>query len=281
MAQRFSAFTLIDRITAFEPGRRAAGRFQVPAWLTHFRSPLVVEAIGQLAAWVAMAQFDFQRRPVAGLAGLMRYQEPIAPGQILEISVQLDSCDADAVAYGGQASVGGTPVTALEHVVGPMLDMEPFDDPQAVRADFATLRGPGAAPGRMESIPEPALAVTAQTPGEWIEADLQIPAAAPFFGDHFPRRPVYPGSLLLDAQIQLSLGFVRAGQLLREGFAPYASRSFDSKIRSFLAPGLVVKLRVERISAEDGTLLLRTTGKVDGKTVSSGRLEIVGKDSAA
>jgi 3-hydroxymyristoyl/3-hydroxydecanoyl-(acyl carrier protein) dehydratase len=272
MADRFSAFTFVDAITEFEPGRRATGRFFVPGHLAHFRPPLVAEAIGQLAAWVAMEKFAFGRRPVAGLAGLLRYPGPVAPGQTLDLSVQLDSCDEDAVAYAGQARVAGTPVVELENIVGPMLGMDEFDSPDALRADFATLRGPGAPLGRVRSLPEPDLTVTGETAGQWVEADLRVPASGAFFGDHFPRRPVFPGTLLLDAQIQLALGFATRARFTR----PRAARSLDSKIRAFMPPGTLIKLRLERLEAEDGgTLLTGITGRVDGKTVTSGRLEIV------
>ena len=36
-----------------------------------------------------------------------------------------------------------------------------------------------------------------------------FPSRAPFFGDHFPRRPVFPGTLLLDRQIELALELAR------------------------------------------------------------------------
>lgn len=272
MADRFSAFTFVDAITEFEPGRRAAGRFFVPGHLAHFRPPLAVEAVGQLAAWVAMEKFAFRRRPVAGLAGLLRYPGTVAPGQTLDLSVQLDSCEEDAVAYAGQARVAGSPVVELENIVGPMLGMDEFDAPDAVRADFATLRGSGAPPGRVRSLPEPDMTMSGETVGQWVEADLRVPASATFFGDHFPRRPVFPGTLLLDAQIQLALGFAK-----RAGFSrPRAVRSLDSKIRAFTPPGTLIKLRLERLETEDGgTLLAGLSGRVDGKTVTTGRLEIM------
>jgi 3-hydroxymyristoyl/3-hydroxydecanoyl-(acyl carrier protein) dehydratase len=272
MADRFSAFTFVDAITEFEPGRRAAGRFLVPAHLAHFRPPLVAEAIGQLAAWIAMEQFAFGRRPVAGIAGLLRYPGTVVPGQTLDVSVRLDSCDEDAVAYAGRACVAGRPVVELENIVGPMLGMEEFDSPDAVRADFATLRGPGAPPGRVRSLPEPDMTVTGEATAAWVEADLRVPASGAFFGDHFPRRPVFPGTLLLDAQVELALGFAK-----RAGFGrPRAVRSLDSKIRAFMPPGTLIKLRLERLEAEDGgTLLAGLSGRVDGKTVTTGRLEIM------
>src|SRR3990172_3125605 len=98
MADRFSAFSFVDRITALEPGRRARGRFAVPAGLSEFSTCLVAEAGGQLAAWVAMAQAEFRRRPVAALSGETRIVGEAAPGEILDLGVEIESCDPDAVA---------------------------------------------------------------------------------------------------------------------------------------------------------------------------------------
>src|SRR5574341_2127140 len=112
MADRFSTFSFVDRITGGEPGARGQGRFAVPAVLEEFPSCLVAEAVGQLAAWFAMAQIEFRCRPVAGLAGEVRILGDVAPGQVLDLHVEIESCDPDAVAYGGRACVGDAPVVA-------------------------------------------------------------------------------------------------------------------------------------------------------------------------
>src|SRR5216684_4523843 len=101
MTDRFSSFSFVDQITDVEPGAGGQGRFVVPATLQRFPSCLVAEAVGQLAAWVAMAQVGFCRRPVAGLAGEVRILGNVAPGQVLDLEVEIESCDLDAVAYGG------------------------------------------------------------------------------------------------------------------------------------------------------------------------------------
>jgi len=101
MPDRFSAFSFLDRITALEAGRRARGRFAIPAGLPAFSICLVAEAVGQLAAWAAMAQAEFRRRPVAALSGETRIVGAAAPGDILDLGVEIESCDADAVAYRG------------------------------------------------------------------------------------------------------------------------------------------------------------------------------------
>ena len=91
MPDRFSAFSFVDRITALESGRRARGRFAIPAALPAFSTGLVAEAVGQLAAWAAMAHAGFRRRPVAALAGEMRIVGEAAPGEIVDLGVEIET----------------------------------------------------------------------------------------------------------------------------------------------------------------------------------------------
>ena len=145
-----------------------------------------------------MSQLDFRFRPVAGLAGETLFARDVAPGQMLDLEVGIESCDEEAIAYGGTASVDGWQVLELNHCVGPMLPMEEFDAPRGGARGFRGARGPGAPAGRFQGVPPQAVTVIDRVPGERLRAELRVPATAPFFGDHFPRRPVFPGTLLLD-----------------------------------------------------------------------------------
>ena len=273
MPDRFSAFSFVDRITALDDGRRARGRFAIPAGLPAFSTGLVAEAVGQLAAWTAMAQAQFQRRPVAALAGEMRIVGDTAPGAILDLGVEIESCDPDAVAYGGWARVADTPVLELCRCVGPMLPLEEFDAPEAVRGDFETLRGPGARPGRFPGITAPDLSLIDHIPGRRLRASMRVPVSAPFFGDHFPRRPVFPATLLLDALIRLAVQL--AGEALPQGQRLRPARVADVKMRSFILPGHAVEIETAIRSATDGAAELTLAAMVDGKRIATGRMEIV------
>ena len=106
MPDQFSTFSFVDRIIDIEADSRARGCFAVPAGLPHFSPCLVAEAIGQLAAWVAMARDDFRRRPVAALAGEGRIMGNATAGETLELGVEIEDWDDDAVAYAGWARMG-------------------------------------------------------------------------------------------------------------------------------------------------------------------------------
>jgi 3-hydroxyacyl-[acyl-carrier-protein] dehydratase len=281
MAERFSAFSFVDRIIRCEPGVRAAGRYAIPPAVAQFPPSLVAEAVGQLAAWTSMSQLAFRRRPVAGLAGEALFLADVMPGQTLDLEVEIQRCDEDAVAYGGAASVDGVLVLQLRNCLGPMLPMEEFDAPEAVRADFETLRGAGAPPGRFKGIAAREVNVVERAPGERLRAELRVPESAPFFGDHFPRRPVFPGTLLLDTQIDLALQLAREAAPLRAAAARLApARVTDVKIRSFTPPGQTLELRIELQSASAEGATVGLVARANGKPVSTGRAEIAPRSSA-
>ncbi len=281
MSGHFSAFSLVDRITELEAGRRAKGRFLVPAHIPRFPSSLAAEAAGQLAAWNAMACLDFELRPVAGLAAEIRFGPEVRPGQTLDLEIVIDTCDPDAVSYSGWAEADGVRVMELDHSVGPMLPMEEFDSPQAVRERFELLCGPGAPAGRFNGVPEPDLEIVEQIPDERVRATMQVPKEAGFFSDHFPRRPVFPATLLLDAQIVLALKFAAGSKRWAPGVRLTAPRVPGMKMRSFVPPGEGVELSVEVLSPTDeAAMMVKTGASVNGKQIASGRLEIVGRSNA-
>jgi 3-hydroxymyristoyl/3-hydroxydecanoyl-(acyl carrier protein) dehydratase len=280
MAERFSAFSFVDRITRLEPGVRAAGRYAIPGAIGQFSASLVAEAVGQLAAWGSMSLLDFRFRPVAGLAGEAVFLRDVVPGQTLDLEVQIESCDESAISYGGTAAVNGARVLTLEHCVGPMLPMDEFDDPAAVRADFEVLRGAGAPAGRFRGILPRAVTTIERSPGERLVAELRVPESAPFFDDHFPRRPVFPGTLLLDTQIGLAVQLAAEAALLRDAGALAPARVYDVKMRVFVPPGQALELRLELLSATPQAATISLVARANGKPVSTGRAEIAPRRSS-
>jgi 3-hydroxymyristoyl/3-hydroxydecanoyl-(acyl carrier protein) dehydratase len=273
MAERFRAFSFVDRITRLEPGHRIEGRYTVPASASRFPASLMAEAVGQLAAWAAMSQVGFTHRPVAGLAGETRYEGTVEPGQTLDLEADIERCDEEAIAYGGKASIDGHRVLELIHCVGPMLPMEEFDAPDAVRADFETLIGPGAPAGRFNGVAAPTIKLIAHVNGEKLRAELHVPSNAPFFGDHFPRRPVFPGTLLMDSLSTLASQLAREAAPLRDAeLAP--SLVTDVKIRSFTTPGQTLELQVDLQSATTASAQLKLAARAEGKSVATARIEI-------
>lgn len=273
MSDHFSAFTFVDRITQLSAGAGARGSFAVPARVRDFPSCLVAEAVGQLAAWVAMSRIDFRGRPVAALATETRFHRDVRPGDALELGVEIDDCDDYAVAYSGWACVGGATAIELVHCLGPMLPVEDFDSPDAMREHFAVLCGPGSAGGRFDGIDPPAIDITAHVEGESVRANLHVPRHARFFADHFPRNPVFPATLLLDSQIRLATKL--AGEVLGRGAAPTPVRMTHVKMRSFISPGQLVEIQASRAMHDAQSTRVALSASVEGRTVATARVEFV------
>jgi 3-hydroxymyristoyl/3-hydroxydecanoyl-(acyl carrier protein) dehydratase len=257
------AFSFVDRITAVHEGKRIRGRYTIPSGLHEFPLSLVGEAVGQLAAWAAMAAVGFEQRPVAGLAGRIELLRAPRAGQVLELAADLESVDADGVGYGGTAHADGEPVLGLKDCVGPMVPVADFDDPQTLRARFEQLCGAGAATGAVPDLLQVELERNGGEPGQWASANLQVPAEARLFSDHFPRRHVFPGSLLMHANLQL--GAALAGELPPPAQGKWVPATIqDMKLRSFIAPGTALRLeaRVKQLAPDAARLALETrTGK--------------------
>src|SRR5438552_7447688 len=237
MGDHFSAFTFVERITHLSAGASARGIFTIPTRVRDFPSCLVAEAVGQLAAWVAMSAIDFRGRPVAALAHETIFHGDVAPGSQLELSVEIEALDDDAVAYGGFARVDGAQAIELRHCLGPMLPVAEFDAPEALRERFRLLCATGAPAGRFRGVAAPELIALEGSTGKSARALLQVPLSAPFFADHFPRRPVFPATLLLDRQIRLAMDLARAaiGSASKAALVP--QRMTHVKMRSFIEPG--------------------------------------------
>jgi len=277
MSDHFAAFSFVDRIAEFEPGRRAVGSYAIPPGIIAFPACLVAEAVGQLAAWVSMEHIAFRGRPVAALATETRFHGDVSPGDTLALVVDVESCDDDAVAYSGRAEVGGSTVIELIDCLGPMLPVAEFDAPEALAARLDLIRGPGATPGAFRGVTPPRVVRGAGEKGRSASATLHVPESAPFFGDHFPRRPVFPATLLLDSQIGLALELAREATCWPAGSTPVPARLTHVKMRAFMPPGATLDMDAELHPTGSDAATIRLAARLDGKTAATARLDVLAK----
>jgi 3-hydroxymyristoyl/3-hydroxydecanoyl-(acyl carrier protein) dehydratase len=193
------------------------------------------------------------------------------PGDTLELSASLESVDDEAIGYSGSASVNGREILKLEHCVGPMMPVTEFDDPAAVRARHALLCAEGATPGGFGGVPTLTLQPLAAQPGEAARATLQVPPAAPLFADHFPRKPVFPGSLLMHQQLQLAAAFAQEVPPPKGG-AWRLREIADMKLRSFIPPGSQLELEVKLLGRGDATAELALEARRELRLVGAARV---------
>lgn len=274
MTDHFAAFSFVDRIDELVPATRARGSFAIPAHVRAFPSCLLAEAVGQLAAWVSMAHIDFRGRPVAALASETRFLRDARAGDMLTLAVEIESCDDEAVAYHGHASIRGERVIELVDCLGPMLPLAEFDDPAAMRAWLGQLTGEGATPGRFRGVDLPVpVAIATSAPGV-AEAVLAVPSQAGFFNDHFPRRAVFPATLMLDAQIGVALRLARGSGRWPADVALAPVRMTHVKVRSFTEPGSTLRLRAEMRASDGDEVTFMLAALAGERTVATARVVI-------
>jgi 3-hydroxymyristoyl/3-hydroxydecanoyl-(acyl carrier protein) dehydratase len=279
MEDHFRAYTFVDRITSLENGGlHIRGLYAIPSALDNFPIALLAEAVGQLAAWAAMSAVNFERRPVAGIAGAVEFLAPVRPGQTLELEADLESVDAEAVAYGGSAYINGTPALRLEGCVGPMLPLEEFEDPHAARERFALLRGPGAEPGGFRGIPALTLDRTVGKNGESLSATLKVPGAAPLFADHFPRRPVFPGTLLMHMNLQLAVELAKEIPPSANGEPWMLRRVSNVKLRAFIPPGDTLELEAKLMERLEDSATIGIETRKEKRRIGGARLLLLPKE---
>jgi 3-hydroxymyristoyl/3-hydroxydecanoyl-(acyl carrier protein) dehydratase len=273
MREHFCAFSFVDRITSLEAGGSIRGCYAIPPMVDTFPVSLAAEAVGQLAAWAAMGAVDFSHRPVAGIAGKIELLSTVRPGQVLELAVDLESVDTDTVGYSGTAWADGTPVIRLIDCVGPMVPLEDFDEPNDVREHCNKLQSVGAVAGRFQGLPALALESKECVTAELAQASLRVPSTAPFFADHFPRRAVFPGTLLMQANLQAAAmladnGLCSAGQ-------PWLPRIIsDVKLRSFISPGETVDLEVRRTGWSEDHWSVAVKSRIGQRLVGSADIQL-------
>jgi 3-hydroxymyristoyl/3-hydroxydecanoyl-(acyl carrier protein) dehydratase len=231
----------------------------------------VLEAVGQLAAWVAMARTDFASRPVAALVGEARLGESAwcerADGPV-ELTTHLERIDGRAVLYTGTARCGGQEIASLSRCVGPLLPVALFDDPEALRQRLAMLRAGGAGQRTLPPSFPPATSLAIDPDGTR-RARLSIPNEASYFADHFPRRPVFPATLLAAALDALAAPAAAAAL----GGAAHAVMLRDYKVRAFSEPGSALNMIAEPEGVADRIATVRITAVMDGKRTASGRFD--------
>jgi 3-hydroxyacyl-[acyl-carrier-protein] dehydratase len=271
VGDHFSAFSFVDRVYDFTPGVRGRATFAIPETLSAYPPCLVAEAVGQLASWIAMEHIDFRGRPVAALALETRFLRDAHPGDTLELGVEIESCDDEAVAYRGWADVDGARALELIDCLGPMLPLDEFDSPTALRERFRFLCEVGAPAGRFHGINAFHVDAGAVEPGRAAAATLHVPATAPFFHDHFPRRHVFPATLLLNEMIQLALKAAN-GSASNGNLQPV--RMTNVKVRSFTPPGQRLDLTAELAPVGDGLVVASLAARTEGRMVATARVDL-------
>jgi len=158
--------------------------------------------------------------------------------------------------------------------VGPMVPVGDYDDPAAVREKFHQLCAAPATDDRFAGLPEMNLATEAVEPGGKLRASFVVPASSPFFEDHFPRRPVFPGSLLM--HLNLKLAHQLATSLNSAGTNGHwrLTAVNDVKLRAFIAPGTPLTLEAVLRRETNDLLEIAVQTRGESRTLGGARVEL-------
>jgi len=110
-------------------------------------------------------------------------------------------------------------------------------------------------------------------PGQRVVAVKALTLAEEYLADHFPKFPVLPGVLMIEALVQASAWVVRQ----KLDFAPslvVLKEARNVTYKSFLAPGQLMTIESEckELTAESSTFAAR--GIVGGREIVKGRLTL-------
>ncbi len=113
--------------------------------------------------------------------------------------------------------------------------------------------------------------ITELSEGKHIEAIKVLTLAEEYLADHFPRFPVMPGVMMLEAMYQSSAWLVRKSEdfahtivVLRE--------ARNVKFSNFVEPGQVLVVRAAILKQDESTTTLKSEATVEGKTAVTARL---------
>jgi 3-hydroxyacyl-[acyl-carrier-protein] dehydratase len=108
-------------------------------------------------------------------------------------------------------------------------------------------------------------------PDERIAAVKTLSLAEEYLADHFPRFPVMPGVLMLEAMTQAGAWLVRASEDFQHSMV-VLKEAKNVKYGQFVAPGQTLHVSAEIVSQTDEETTVKARGTVDGRTTVSGRL---------
>jgi len=113
--------------------------------------------------------------------------------------------------------------------------------------------------------------ITSLEPGKKISAERTLKADEEYLLDHFPRFPVMPGVMMLEALYQAAIWMIRSGDDFK--FPLVLLREVKSvKFGDFLAPGETLQISAEVLKSDGNLTTVKANAAKEGRTTVSARL---------
>ena len=110
-------------------------------------------------------------------------------------------------------------------------------------------------------------------PGRRITAVKAVTLSEEYLADHFPRFPVLPGVLMLEAMTQAAAWTIRLGEDFAHSIVVLRSAR-NVKYGDFVEPGKTLTVTAEVLSQDETTTKIKASGKVGDRTSLTARLEL-------
>jgi 3-hydroxyacyl-[acyl-carrier-protein] dehydratase len=113
--------------------------------------------------------------------------------------------------------------------------------------------------------------ITDLQPGVRIECIKCLSLAEEYLRDHFPRFPVMPGVLMLEAMFQASMWLVRKSEDFASSIV-LLKEARNVRFADFVEPGEILRLQATILKHDETTTTLKTQGLVGENVAVSARL---------
>lgn len=231
----------------------------------------LLEAVAQAAGWLILASTDFTRRGLPLSIGEVRILADPTPGAPVDLQAEILTWRDSSAVLRGQASTAGRLLGRADSGICGLLPAEHLDDPAATRALYSALL---ADPTGMNGA-----GIAAEPPGtphlealdtQGAHATWEVTGGPALFADHFPRMPVLPGSLQVQALVEMAAAV--AGEGTRPPARLVAIRQV--RFRRPVRPGERLDLEVSMVSREPDRAILTGHARVNGeRTATIGEMD--------
>ena len=108
-------------------------------------------------------------------------------------------------------------------------------------------------------------------PGRSITATKSVTLSEEYLADHFPRFPVLPGVLMLEAMTQAAAWTVRLGEDFAHAIVVLRAAR-NVKYGDFAEPGKTLTVHAEVLSQDETTTKIKASGMIGDKTSLTARI---------
>lgn len=306
-------FRFIDRIVDYKAHRfvhayklctrNESWFYQLPSGEQVLSPAVVSEAIAQASGWLAMASYDFKKRPILLADEETEYFDVVRPGDCLEIYtiVTREEEGDDMMHTQSVARVNGRMVCRSDCTRGYLLPLEELADPALMRMHFAHVYKPGPIP---QSSPAPALRSPEQEftpgglglidgllsvePGKKVVSYKNVTVSENYFAEHFPRRPVVPGVVLMSCvgeSCQYLLTEPGQNTVLSRRLSLVPLATHGIRFRRFVEPGDQCRIEVSVVQGDvkqpGSTITIAATIHANGARVMMAKMSmyVLGEDT--